>query len=211
MSMLHGIKRVVNKWSFLQSVYDCSKALVHVEPFYLMLEGIGSLAESDIRVRMNEEDLSVVSLGHSDMKQLAETPGVKETTEVLVERLNNGWLCLGLKCGDLIIAHMWCNIIACDSKLYSFQLEHDEAYLTDARTLDDYRGKGLAPYLRFQFYKRLHVMGRNKLYSITEFFNVPAMNFKKKLCAKPIALYIHVRLLGKFGFHILIRRYGAKL
>ncbi len=202
------VKRIINKCSLLQSFYDRSKSLIHVVPFYLMVEELGSVAESSIALQMNIDDFGVAILGPSDMKQVAETPGVKETEYVLLERLHSGWICFGIKYENVVIAHMWCNLLACDSKLYYFRLNDDEAYLTDARTVETYRGKGLAPYLRLQFYKHLHNMGRHKFYSITEYFNEPAMSFKKKLGARPAALYIHVYLLKKCSFRIMLKRYN---
>jgi GNAT superfamily N-acetyltransferase len=170
-------------------------------------EGLGSLTHPAVSLKMNTDEFNLLLLGSSDMKQVSETPGVKETEEMLLERLERGWLCLGLKCGTRVIAHMWCNTRECDSKLYPFLLNHDEAYLTDARTVEEYRGRGIAPYLRLQFYKHLHGMGRYKIYSITEYFNISAMRFKQKLGAKPTSLILRVYFLNKYSASILLKRY----
>ncbi|MGD0822340.1 MAG: GNAT family N-acetyltransferase [Desulfomonilia bacterium] len=172
-----------------------------------MEEGLGSLTHSAISIKMNADEFNLLLLGSLDMKQVSETPGVKETEEILLERLERGWLCLGLMCGTRIIAHMWCNTRECDSNLYPFLLDHDEAYLSNALTVEEYRGRGIAPYLRLQFYKHLHGMGCYKIYSITEYFNISAMRFKQKLGAKPILLLVKVYFLNKYSVNILLKRY----
>mgnify|MGYP001213398183 FL=1 len=210
MDFLSRFKYIVNKNIVLQTIYEKSKAFVRIVPFYVIEESADIRDVSNIGLKMNANELSVMLLGPSDMRQISETPGVKDTEEALIERLNNRWICLGLKHRGNVAAHMWCNLMACDSKLLSFRLNHGEAYLTDARTLEEYRGKGLAPYLRVQFYQHLRNIGYYKLYSITEYFNEAAMNFKRKLGARPISLYVHVCLLKRYMFCILLRRYNNR-
>ena len=104
---------------------------------------------------------------------------------------------------------MWANLSKCESQggALSFLLKKDEAYLFDARTFQTYRGKNLAPYLRYELYKHLEKMGRSNLYSITEFFNIGAIKFKKKLKVRPLKVYLHVTFFKKYYYTILLKRY----
>jgi hypothetical protein len=162
-------------------------------------------AEVDPKIKVDNWEL--IFLGPSEMKHVAETPGVKETEDDLLKRLEAGCLCLGLKSGSMIIGHMWCNLSFCDSKLLAFPLKQNEAYLTGARTIEEYKGKNIAPYLRYQFYKYLHQIGRTEIFSITEYFNKPAIRFKEKLRARPSGLYLHLCLLKRYTTVIRLRRY----
>lgn len=65
-----------------------------------------------------------------------------------------------------------------------FRLKEDEAYLNFMYTYNEFRGQNLAPYLRYHCYKMLEKENKLKLYSISEYFNKPAINFKEKLKAK---------------------------
>jgi GNAT superfamily N-acetyltransferase len=106
-----------------------------------------------------------------------------------------------------VIAWMWSNLNFCDSRLLQFPLRENEAYLTGANTLEEFRGRNLAPWLRLEFYRRLRDRGKTKICSITEYFNRPAFAFKKKLGAKPLGLYLHVLLFKKLAFTFRLKKY----
>ena len=121
--------------------------------------------------------------------------------------LDEHCLCMGLKLEGEIAAYMWCNLNRCHSRQIKFHLKADEAYLCSADTFKAYRGKNLAPLLRYEFYKYLNQMGRTSFYSITEFFNTPAQKFKEKLGARQLRLNLHVRIGSRFERDISLRRY----
>ncbi len=207
MKFLFQIKTIINNNSVLQFLFDRSKSLVLFVPFYLTREGLDNQTGAEVNPKMKIDDWGLVYLPASDMKQVSETPGVKETEQDLVKRLEAGCLCLGLKNGSTIVAHMWCNLSMCDSPLLGFPLKQNEAYLTGARTLEEYKGKNIAPYLRYHFYKLLHKMGRTELYSVTEYFNKSAIKFKEKLGARQAGFYVHLCFLKRYRTVILLRRY----
>lgn len=207
MLILHKIKKLVNRTPLLQSLYNASRLVIQIIPFYLVREYPAGNVEEQTCCAPAIEHIDVVSLGEEDMKTISETPGVRHTRQELVKRLSDGWLCLGLNHHSRMIAWMWSNPNACDSRLLRFPLRENEAYLTDARTLEEFRGKNLAPYLRQELYRRLRDMGRTEIYSITEYFNRPAVAFKKKLGAKASGFYLHVLLLKKLEFTVRLRKY----
>ena len=207
MKFLFQIKTIINDNSTLQFLFDRSKSLVLFVPFYLTKEGLDNQTGAEVKPKIKIDDWGLVYLGASDMKQVSETPGVKETEQDLLKRLEAGCLCLGLKNGSTIVAHMWCNLSMCDSPLLGFPLKQNEAYLTGARTLEAYKGKNIAPYLRYHFYKLLHEMGRTELYSVTEYFNKSAIKFKEKLGARQAGFYVHLCFLKRHRTVILLRRY----
>ena len=207
MIILHKAKEIINSNSLLQSLYDSSKSIIHIIPFFVVREGLIGHGEDEVCPKIDAKALEVVFLSQKDMRSISEIPGVKETEQELLNRLEGGCQCLGLKFNSTIIAYMWSNLHYCDSKLLRFPLKEDEAYLTDARTIEEFKGRNLAPYLRYRFYRYLNDMGRTIIYSITEYFNRPAMAFKKKLGAKPVSLYLHISLFKKFIFTIRLKKY----
>ena len=70
-----------------------------------------------------------------------------------------------------------------------------------------YRGKNLAPYLRYKSYEMLKEMGRDKLYSISEYFNSPAVKFKQKLNAKKLKIILFINLFNKFSRCFTVKTY----
>ncbi len=138
---------------------------------------------------------------------ISSSPEVPQTEDVLLKRLSEGCLCMGIKHKDEIAAYMWCNLRECDSPLIRFDLRSEEAYLMNARTFSSYRGKNLAPYLRIQLYRHVRQMGRTKFISITSYFNTPAQRFKKKLNAKPQKFYIWIKVFMKYERIILLKSY----
>ena len=99
----------------------------------------------------------------------------------LLALLDAGEKCIGLKHKDEIACFMWMNFTEFSYKSTIVHLKSNEAYLWFMYTMESYRGKNLAPYLRYKSYKILEEMGRNRLYSISDYFNSPAVRFKKKL------------------------------
>jgi hypothetical protein len=121
--------------------------------------------------------------------------------------LKSGCLCFALKFNNEYAAFMWCNLHQCNSDLSPFPLNPGEAYLFRARTMDAYRGKNLAPFLRYELYKHLTEKGCSVFYSITECFNTPAANFKKKLKAQNIKLCFYIGLFRRRLLNITLKEY----
>jgi ribosomal protein S18 acetylase RimI-like enzyme len=73
-------------------------------------------------------------------------------------------------------------------------LKNNEAYLWNMYTKESYRGRNLAPYLRYKSYEMLKEMGRDVIYSISDSFNTPAIKFKEKLNAEEVKHILYVKL-----------------
>ncbi|MBN2845556.1 MAG: GNAT family N-acetyltransferase [Deltaproteobacteria bacterium] len=205
MSLSGKLAQMVNKNPFLRRLYDASQKILHVSFFYIVREGLTDDGRLNVKPKIDSWD--VVFLKPSDIKDLSENPEVPESTDLLLERLTNGYLCIGIKHRGEIAAYMWCNLRECRERYVRFDLRKDEAYLMDARTFSLYRGKNLAPYLRVELYRHLRQMGRTKFISITDYWNTPASRFKKKLHAKPQKLFVWVKFLMKYERAVLLKRY----
>ena len=198
----------VKEHPVLGNLYRRLTSAAEIVPYYLVREYIVEESGSGLQPKL--DPLEVRFLEPAEIRAISESPEVKESEDTLLKRLDNGCMCLGIRHKGHIVAYSWCNLRKCDYEgRLEFDLKEDEAYLFDARTFQAYRGKNLAPYLRRQLYKHLAEMGRTKFFSTTSTFNTSAMKFKEKLGAKPLRLYLYIRLLGVFRRSFLLRKYEA--
>ncbi len=157
-----------------------AKIGIKLELFYIVLEG-----DYNGKPQWSNEFSAYKTsfLGPPDLNEVANTHPWT-TLEKLHERLNQGHLCLALKHNNKIAAYTWTDLKECNHKPYPFSLKKHEAYLYDAFTLPEFRGKGLAPFMRYECYQALKSIGRNSFYSISEYTNSPSIKFKTKLNAQ---------------------------
>ncbi len=177
---------------------------INITPYYLLLEDC--TARIDHR---SDERFHIKHLQDADMPQLAALPVRPRGYPELIDLLARGKRCVALMDNEKVAAFSWYDLDTCNYAGYPFALKHDEAYLFDAYTLADYRGQGLAPYLRSVLYRELANMGRSKLYSVSTYFNRPAMRFKEKLGARREHLGLSILLLKRYPFHWVLKRYPA--
>jgi len=217
MKMTTGQKRK-NKSTYLQKVlikvrYGMVRQVlrkqilrigIEISPYYLFIEGIENSVIPAITGL--ESDFSAGILLTEDMG-LMENNGSGFSPEEFLDFLKAGQKCIGIKHKGEIAAFMWINFSELKYKLLCMQLKSNEAYLWNMFTLEPYRGKNLAPYLRYKSYEILHEMGRDTLYSISEYFNAPAIKFKKKLNARILKLALYINLFKKFERNFTLKSY----
>jgi len=119
-------------------------------------------------------------------------------------------LCIGLKCKGEIAAFMFIELEDFNYNRKNFHLKANEAYLFHMYTFEAHRGKNLAPYLRYQSYLMLRDMGRDKIYSITSYFNRSSKRFKKKLNARNLELYFYLILFKNYHYYFLLRKFNSQ-
>lgn len=213
MIQFYRLKRIVNRTSILQNIYQKLKYCLHIVPFYLVEEGLDAEVAEVIRPTLEKDQFVVKVLRAEEIHSISKYHEIVNSTEPMdtesiADRINNGWICIGIQQGHMIVAYMWAGLHECDDQLLKFKLQSNEAYLTYAYTLKPYRGKKIAPFLRIELYKYLDAIGRNRFYSITEYVNEPAIRFKKKLKAKILVFYLYVCILRKFKLRIPLKRYN---
>ncbi len=82
-----------------------------------------------------------------------------------------------------------------------------ESYLHSMYTFEAYRGKNIAPYLRYHSYKLLEEKGITTYLSVSEYFNKSTIKFKKKLKPEPVRLYLSLVLFKKWTMNFTLKRY----
>ncbi|MBC2717014.1 MAG: hypothetical protein HF978_17050 [Desulfobacteraceae bacterium] len=189
---------------FLRLFFDVlAKFGIRITPYYTFRETISS--ENQPAQPEEFENFKISFWGPEEIKAMALIRGRKFSEEDLLKRLNKGQKCLGLKKGSEIIAFTWCNFKELTFKWHRTPLNKNEVFMFDAYTLVDYRGKGIAPFLRYHCYKELEKLGMSNLYSYTDYFNTPAGKFKLKLNAEKEKLNLYIVLFNKWPFHFVLK------
>lgn len=192
--------------SLIRLLFDGFKRIgIEIIPFYLVLEGLFDRTLPHLEKGFEEYDIGY--LGHKDMKTISFIPIRNISGKKLLNMLKEGSKCFGIKYHGELVAFTWLNLRECTFDGYRFPLKEDEAYLFDAYTIPSFRGKGIAPYIRYQLYKELKKIGIKKLYSISWYFNTPSLKFKLKLNAKCLKLGLFMRLFKKWHYTVALKEY----
>ncbi|GGW27871.1 hypothetical protein [Arenibacter certesii] len=177
---------------------------ITIMPYYWVQEEFETCAEpqikgdvSEFKVReLNLDELMLVSKGIENLH-----------LDVLEKQYNECLLCLGLEHNNQIAAYMIIGVKDLHFRGRLFPINNNEAYLSSMWTFHDFRGRNLAPYLRYKSYQVLKEQGRDIKYSISEYFNKSTLKFKNKLNSKPLQLFIYFDLFGKWKRNYLLKSY----
>lgn len=184
-----------------QRVLDrVSRTGLVLDPYILFREGARP-HQTDWPELASEFSSSV--LAASDLSAVAAC--VSRTEEQIQARLEKGHLCIVLKHGSRIAGYTWADFDEVNDAACDYELRPGEAYLYDAFIASEFRGRGLAPYLRVESYRHLRLAGKQTFYSISDYFNSPAIRFKQKLNAEAIRVYLQVKLGDRKVGHWLLR------
>ena len=166
---------------------------LNLNPYYLFREGDG-VEQMRWPALADEFPSSVL-----DPEYLPALADCTEWATVgrLQDRLDKGHLCIVILHQGQIAGYTWADFDEVNDAACDFSLGPGEAYLYDAFVAPAHRGLGLAPYLRCESYKHLRRAGRTTFYSISDYFNSPAIRFKQKLNAEVVRLYLQIKLGDK--------------
>jgi predicted GNAT family acetyltransferase len=129
------------------------------------------------------------------------------TPERIRARLDKGHLCIVLKNGERVAGYAWADFDEVNDSACDYAIGPDEAYIYDTFIAPEFRGRSLALYMRAETYRRLREAGRHTFYSISDYFNAPAIRFKEKLDAEAIRVYLQIKLGGRLVGQWLLRDY----
>ncbi len=177
---------------------------IEFTPYYLMQEGIQFVTKIPV-IQGIQDEYSLNFLGPEDMKIGALNGGLSEEKSLYL--LKTGQKCVGLKYNGEVAAYLWINFNEIDFASLKIPLKNNEAYLWEMRTMESFKGKNLAPYLRYKSYEILREMNRDVLYSVSVYFNNPTIKVKKKLGAKKLKLLLFIQLFNKFHRSFTLKSY----
>ncbi len=158
---------------------------IEIRPYYWELECVEACETP--KIKGDTSDYTIKYLDSEDMKFIC-THGLGYNLHEKLDKLNDGQLCLGLLHKGNIAAYSWIELKKLNFRKNVVLLKDNEAYLGGMFTVESYRGRNLAAYLRYQSYNILNGKGIDTIYSISDYFNYPAIKFKKKLNSKHIKL-----------------------
>lgn len=206
---MSDIKRLTQKIRYnniLRILHDgLVKIGIHLSLYYWVEEGL-HLQSSSFEFK-EFSDYTVEFLKEDELNIIADIPEKPYKKEILTKRIKDGSGCLLVKKEDKVIGYTWFNLSRCSTIFYNQNLNENEAYLYDAYVLMDFRGKKIAPFVRYQCYKELHKLNKTVLYSISDLLNNQSIRFKQKLNAKFLFLMVYINLFNKFTFSRIIKRF----
>lgn len=182
-----------------------SKFGLRITPYYVVLEGLFGGTISTFEKPLGEYELGY--LIEEDMPAVAAIPGRRLPLGSLRERLTIGQRCFGVKFQGQPVAFNWFDFEQFRFDQYQFKLKPNEVCLYDAYTDMDFRGRGLAPYIRYHSYKELERMGRHRIYSGSDYFNTSSLRFKQKLKAKLIELHLVIIFFKRWRRRFVLKTY----
>ena len=206
MYYLKYLKQKMKHNSIMRIILDgLIKVNIKVTLYFLVFKELFN--ETIPHLETGFDDYEICSLGPDDMKIIAAIPERKIHEKTFLRWLNEGKKCLGAKWRGELAAFIWYDLNECNAEFRRFSLAPDEAYLFDAYTMMNFRGKRIAPYLVYQLYKEFSKLNRTRLYSIIYYFNRQSINVMKKMHGKPIELVLHISIFDKWEFSRIIRKY----
>jgi hypothetical protein len=195
--MRHGL--------FLHGVRNqLAKIGIDIMPYYWVQEATEPITPPNIRG--DASGFKVSYFGEEEIKEVKSTIIGIEGKDLL-DDLKNGQLCIGIKHNENIAAYMFIKRENFTFRKKTFELKENESYMHSMYTFESYRGKNLAPFLRYNCYELAKEKGINVNYSVTEYFNKSTIKFKKKLNSKPVKLLVSIVLFKKYTKNITLKNY----
>jgi len=177
---------------------------IMINPYYWELENTGTITSP--KIKGNTEEFIVDYLSLEEIEALiSRIKGIRN--DEFIEGIKRGQKCIGLRHKGEIAAYMCIDFKSFEYNKREFQLKSNEAYLLNMYTFEKFRGRNLAPYLRFKSYELLQKANRDTIYSITVYFNKSSLRFKKKLGVKHLKLYLYIGLFKKINWNFRLRTF----
>jgi hypothetical protein len=199
------IWQLIKHGLILQGIrYAFAKIGLDIMPYYWVKEE--AILSKKPLIRADSQDFNFISLNSEDIKLILDKSDSINEKKIL-QSLENGQECVGLKFGNQIAAYMFIELNDFIFKNRAFKIKKNEAYLLNMFTFESFRGKNLAPYLRYCCYRYLENRNITVKYSVSNYFNKSAIKFKKKLNSKHLKLFVNIELFKKFRWHFLLKRY----
>ena len=183
---------------------NLAKIGIDFMPYYWVKEAISPISPPEIMGV--EKDFKITTFGEAEINYIKNTIIGIEQKDLLAD-LKNGEICIGLKHKNEIAAYMFIKCRPFVFRKRFFDLKTTDSYLHSMYTFEAYRGKNLAPYLRYNSYNYLEKKGITNFYSVSEYFNKSTIRFKKKLNSEPMKLYLSLVMFNYWTLNFILKKY----
>jgi len=147
------IWQLIKHGLILQGIrYAFAKIGLDIMPYYWVKEE-ESLSNKPL-IKADSQDYIFISLNSEDIKSILDKSDSINEKKIL-QSLDYKQECVGLKYGNQIAAYMFVELNDFIFKNRVFKIKENEAYLLNMFTFNSFRGKSLAPYLRYCSYRYL--------------------------------------------------------
>ncbi|MCB2208714.1 MAG: hypothetical protein KQH67_10520 [Bacteroidetes bacterium] len=185
--------------SFPQLMLNSLKLLkIYINPYFVYQEFTHAFEDNYQQIPLQE--IKIRLLEKKDLIKILSFPDRLDSLERLQNRLNRGDIGISAWHHNDLIAFSWANITSFEFLSTKFNLFENEAYLYDAYTSNEFRGKRMAYFLRYELYKILEEKRIDKLYSVSLKYNTAAVKFKKNINAEIIGSGYQVNVFNKWKF-----------
>lgn len=199
------ISDVIKNGLFFQGVrHAFAKIGIDIMPYYWVQEEVTLTETPKLRT---DQLFTFKPLEKKDLSNvIIEADSITENK--IHQSFANGQECVGLLHESEIAAYMFIELNDFEIKNRKFKLNVNEAYLLNMFTLTNFRGKNLAPYLRYACYRHLEKRQITTKYSVSNYFNKSAIRFKEKLNSKPQKLYVNIELFKSIQWNLVLKTYS---
>ncbi len=209
MTQSHTIPATKRFWNVINNgllLYGLRNRLarigIDIIPYYWVQEEFDPCTEPLIKGNIDEYDVKYLSK-EEVISAASKVPKILGND--LIKGFNSGQLCVGLEYKNSVAAFNFVEFNTFNFHKRRFELKDNEAYLLNMWTFHEYRGRNLAPYLRYKSYQLLKEHRIDVKYSISNYFNKSTIKFKNKLNAKHLNLYLSIVLFKKIYWNFKLK------
>ncbi|MDT0558739.1 GNAT family N-acetyltransferase [Ichthyenterobacterium sp. W332] len=199
------IYKLIRHGLFWQGVRNnLAKIGVDIMPYYYFIAVKENAEPQAIRdknlevilTRFNEEDMNLIKSSIIGIEQ-----------KDFLSDLKDGDICIGLKYNEEIVGYTLIKRKPFYFRKRYFHLGKEDIYLHSLYVFDKYRGKNIAPYMKYKRFEMFEKEGVKYHHAIVESFNKSALKIQYKAAAKKAALYLSIILFKRWTFNYTLKKY----
>jgi hypothetical protein len=171
-----------------------SCAGVRVVPYGLYVESNDYLDQATLMERFKQR-CEVKVLEPCTIDRVTSTEKDLKLKGKFTDLWNQGCVCICAMSDNRLLGYCWFHMERCVYDYLSFDLEPDEGYAFNFWTAK--HARWVTPLLGNAVHAWMRSMGKERIYSITESFNSPALALRRKLRSRLYRSYVYIGLSGK--------------